>query len=326
MSAILQVTLCSPGHLLQIILQDILISQENFLEKTFPCIDHTHISLLKSRFQNSKGLLKRTHKKTQLKATQLTYLSAVPHQICAYANICAVAVANILAAQISGYKSDRVYSQIPAGLLDHIHIKATPSGYLEFRIGDGAIAQWLTSLTQPIASLFGSPALSSDPVTRSHPNLFSIQHAHARCCSLLRIAAQRQIIGLNWLEEPSHWQWAQPHPISWLTMEEQLHTCHASERQLIHQCFTVLDELPWRLDPLPENIQSLSLHSDRIATLAQDLAQAFHTMHRQCQVWGAVQNQGRDRLTAHLAIILVTQRLLYGLLQIGLGAIAPAEL
>ncbi len=320
MSAILQVTPCPPRRLLQIILQDVLISQENFLEKTFPCIDHTHISLLKSRFQNSKALLKRTHK-----TTQLTYLSAVPHQIGVYANICAVTVATILAAQISAHKSDRVCSQIPAGLLDPIHIQATPSGYLEFRIGDGAIAQWLTSLTQSVASLFVSPAFSSHPVT-SYLNLFAIQHAHARCCSLLRIAAYQQIIGLNGLEKPSHWQWAQPHPISWLTPEQQLHTCHASERQLIHQCFTVLDEIPWQSDTLPENIQSPSLHPDQIATLAQDLAQAFSTMHRQCQIWGAVQNQGSDRLTAHLALILVTQRLLYGLLQIGLGVIAPAEL
>lgn len=332
MSAILQATLCSPKHLLQIILQDILLSQENFLEKTFPCIDHTHILLLKSRFKTAKSLLKRIHKKTHLKTTQLIYLSAVPHQICVYANMCAATVAKILIAHISvklsGYKSNHVCVQIPANLLGHIDVQATSGGYLEFKMDDWAIAHWLTCLTQPITALF----VSLDPQTaidhfhlakHSYPSLFSIQCTHARCCSLLRLATQ-QHTELSLLEAPSPWQWTSPNSIAWLTREKQLCTNHASERQLINQCLIVLDELPYQIDALHNTSQAL--HPSQITTLARDLAEAFSAMHRQCQIWGALQNEGRDRLTAHLALILVTQRLLYGLLQIGLGAIAPHEL
>lgn len=355
MSASLQVTLRSPKHLLQIILQDVLFLQDNFFEKSFSCIHPAHISLLKSRLQNSKSLLKRSHKAHQLKASSLIYLSAVPHQISVYANICAANVADILAAQIftqiSKYKSNHAFFQLSVGLvadlLDHIDIQATPAGYLEFRVGEWAIAYWLNCLTQPTKALFisadlrFSPAdsLSKSPLPkthshlakRSHSNLFSIQYAHARCCSLLRLATQHQMIGLNCLADPFQLQWTQPTPVSWLTIDQQLCTNHAAERQLINQCFTVLDELPWlnnrpwQANPL-HNSSQRRLHRDRITTLAQDLAQAFHTMHQQCQIWGALQNQGSDRLTAHLALILVTQKLLYGLLQIGLGVIAPAEL
>lgn len=352
--ASLQVTLCSPQGLLQIILQDVFLLQEDFFEKSFPCIHPTHISVLKSRLQNSKSLLKRSHKAQHPKVSPLIYLSAVPHQIGVYANICAADVAEILAAQISThlsrYKSNYAFFQISVGLmadlLNHIDIQATPSGYLEFSIGESAIADWLNDLTQPTKALFvsadprfslaDSPRQSPLPKTplfakRSHPNLFPIQYAHARCCSLLHLATQHQMIELIRLEYPFQLQWTQPNPISWLTIDQQLCTNHAAERQLINQCFTVLDELPW-LDKRPRQVNSLHnpsqqlLHRDRITILAQDLAQAFHTMHQQCQIWGALQNEGSDRLTAHLALILVTQKLLYGLLQFGLGETAPRRL
>ncbi len=323
----MQVTLCSPKHLLQIILQDTLLSEENFLG-----IHPSHSPLLKSRLQTQKGLLKRIHKNSQL-----TYLSAVPHQICVYTNVCAAKVSDILAVQLSGYTSDYACSPIPAGLvaglLDHIEIQATPSGYLEFRIGDGAIAHWLNCLTQPITALFVSAdshalrASSQSQITEHpHRNLFPIQHAHARCCSLLRLAAQQQIIGLSLPEKPCQWQWMQPNLISWLTIDQSLCTKEVSERQLINHCFAVLDELPWQGDTSHHNIQPPPLHRDRIINLAQNLAQAFHAMHQQCQIWGDLQEEGRDRLTAHFALILVAQRLLYGLLQIGLDVIAPEKL
>jgi hypothetical protein len=282
--------------------------------------------------QNSKSPLKRIHPVNQLKATQLIYRSAVPHPLAAYADMGVAKVANSLATYLSTYRSDRPSFPIPAGLspslLDHIDIQATPSGYLEFSFDDWAIAHWLTHLTRPpISLLFGSPTPSSQPATGLPHSLFPIQHAHARCCSLLRLAAEQQMIGLNWLENsPGQWEWAQPTPISWLTLAQRLHLCHPAECQLINQCFTVLDELPWQSGTSPTTRQSPLLHPSRIATLAQDLAQAFHTWHQQGQIWGALQHEAGDRLTAHLALILVTQKLLYGLLQIGLGIIAPEVL
>jgi len=322
---VLQVTLCFSKQLLQTILQDALVCNENFLEKSFSCMSNSHLCLLRSKFQHSKSLLKRIHK-----TTQLTYLSAVPHQICAYADTSATKVAHSLAAHLSTYRYDRPSFHSPIGLspalLNHLHIQATPSGYLEFKIDDWAIAHWLNHLTQPVASVFGfsTPQFPTNECSRQ--NLFSIQHAHARCCSLLRLAVHQQRIGIHLLDAPSQWQWTQPDPISWLTTAHRLRTWHLSERQLINQCFTVLDELPWQLDNSHQNTSASSLSPSQIMTLAQDLAQAFSTMHQQCQIWGVLQTEGRDRLTAHLALILVTQRLLYGLLQIGLGVVAPEDL
>ncbi|MBM0740229.1 hypothetical protein JOY44_00975 [Phormidium sp. CLA17] len=232
----------------------------------------------------------------------------------------------------SDYTCSQLLTELEVGLLDYVEIQSTPSGYLEFRIGESAIAQWLTCLNQPIASLFVSAdphssflTAHSQPAKRSHLSLFSIQHAHARCCSLLRLATQQEMIRLNWLEDASQWQWAQPNPIPWLT-GQQLRTCTVAERQLISQCFTVWDELPWQADTLAKNSQPLSLYPSRITILAQGLAQAFYATHQQCQIWGALENEGSDRLIAHLALILVTQKLLYGLLRIELGVVAPEEL
>jgi hypothetical protein len=320
----LQVTLCSPKQLLQIILQDTFLYQKSPLDKSFSGLHPTHFYELKSRLQTSKNWVKPVQKNAQI-----VYLSAIPHQICTYTDRSAATVANSLADQLSAHVSDHTSFQIPAGLspilLDHIDIQATSSGYLEFRLDDWAIADWLTRLSQPIVPLFVFSNLPSYPAKRSLPSLFSLQHAHARCCSLLRLAAQQQTIGLNWQSQPSQWQWTAPDPISWLTPEQQLWISHTSERQLIKQCLTILDELPWQAATLPENSQALSLKPSRIVALAQSLAEAFSVMHRHCQIWGALKKEGRDRQTAHLALILVTQRLLHGLLT-GLGIIASEEL
>lgn len=320
----MQVTLCSPKQLLQIILQDAFLCQENFFGKSFFGLHPTPVYLLKSRLQHSESWLKPIQKKAQL-----VYRSAVPHQIGSDVNMSAAKVATTLAAKLAIHVSDHTSFQIPADLsptlLAHIDIQATSSGYLEFRLDDWAIAQWLNCLTQPTTPLFDFAKLYACPAQPSLPSLFSIQHAHARCCSLLRLAAQRQIIGLNWQKQAAQWQWTQTNSISWLTPEQKLRVNHASERQLINQCLTVLDKLPWQGITLPENIQPPLLNSSRITALAQDLAQAFSTMHQHCQIWGALETEGRDRQTVHLAMILVTQRLLCGLLT-GLGVIAPEAL
>jgi hypothetical protein len=328
-----QVTLCPPKRLLQIILQDSLLSQDFFLEKSFSQIGQERRLLLKNKFQISKSLVKPIRS-----VGQRRYLSAVPHQICAHTDISATKVADILAAQVGAYQSRHALAEIAngclIGVLDHIAIQATPTGYLEFRIDDWAIAQWITGLTQPIASLFAFSTLPSlRPAPPHHTaksaeqTLFPVQHAHARCCSLLRLAALRQPENrLNLLEPPlEQWEWAQANPAFWLTSTQVLRMNATSERQLISQCLTVLDELPWQADRAFSHIHSLPLPPSQITTLAKDLADAFHAMHQQCQIWGALQNAGSDRVAAHLGLILVTQKLLYGLLT-GLGVMAPEEL
>jgi hypothetical protein len=312
-----------------------LLSENNFLGKAFFGLTQDYLVLLKSRFQNLNSLLKHRHT-----LNQLIYLSAVPHQISAYAGISAAQTADILARKFSihasKYRFEACSSSMPDWLvsraLEPFDIQATPSGYLEFRIKDWAIAHWLTELTQPVASLFASStphSLSNSDagLIQGLQHLFPVQHAHARCCSLLCLAYERGVIELSFVENsPEQWQWEQPQPIPWLTTIQRLCTDHPAEQQLISQCLMVMDELSWQPHELCENSQFSPPNSAQILTLAQNLSQAFQVMHQQCQIWGALQEEGRDRLTAHVALIFITQRLLYGLLHLGLRVAAPSEL
>lgn len=244
---------------------------------------------------------------------RLCYVTAIAHPIAAQRQ-CSVA---LVADQIAVAWSDRRHQPefwlalpLPAAALPHLNIVALPTGLIQIELTDAAIAHWLnfppqTALPLPATSL---PAASLA--------LFPAQHAHARCCSLLRLAHEHQFIRLDApLAQPNQWRLITPDPIPWLAPDGQLQINHTADRVLIQALFSALDRV-WR-----SPIQTRS----SIFSLITEITQAFYAFHS-AHPWFGKPTPAPQRLQAQLGLLLVTQRLLGWLLEGWLQELAPIEL
>jgi hypothetical protein len=352
----LQVTVCAPQELLRIILHAAFNAEAFWIDSAGETIQSGLSQQLLSDVLAAKSLLKCLQAQSH---NYLGYQSAIAHKLSRPLQIPVEMLANRICEQVAEYTltppDGYVDLRLSPTILDDLYIKAN-SGYLQFEFADGAIAHWLTSLLRPDLLL---PQFSETPPRCSAipplDSLFWVQHAHARCCSLLQLACATGLIRQHPLVKPASarqsltnsdsvpqdslthddrsepdpypWQWIEPDSISWLDKDRCLRVSHRSERQLIYQIFTVLDALGW------QSTQADKLSPAQVGHLAQELAIAFYTMHQDIQIWGswglldsehAIEQQ--NRRVAHLALIGIVQRLLNGLLSDGLGITASFHL
>jgi arginyl-tRNA synthetase len=129
-----------------------------------------------------------------------------------------------------------------------------------------------------------------------------MQYAHARCCSLLRLADQEGLIELTNLDfsQPT-WHWQQPEPIPYLD-GTRLRLGQPSEQKLIAQLLRVIEA---QLDEQPLDTAKLAYH----------LSQAFLEFERYCRIWGEVKQDHLALAQARLGLIALTQLLLKKLLE-----------
>jgi hypothetical protein len=149
--------------------------------------------------------------------------------------------------------------------------------------------------------------------------LFEAQYAHARCCSLLRLAHREGMIELAQVDPEIRplFRAIAPNPIPWLDSDQKLRLVHPAESSLIFHLLTLLDDL-----------YSLSPSRYRVdwEKSARTLSQVFLTFYSQCRIWGEVKTATPQLAQARLGLILATQPLLHLLLQDLLGVPAPLEL
>lgn len=204
-------------------------------------------------------------------------------------------------------------------VLSGIVVQATATGWLQFELGDRAIATWLDLL---LANALPSPCL---PIAATEPQvrlpaaaIFAVQYAHARCCSLLRLAHREALITLDRLNEaPFYWRVASPPSIPWLTSTDQLCLDHPADRSLLGHLVEALDRLS---DDSPQRTQ-------RILRSAQAIAQAMQVCHRLHPLWRKTGRTGanRDLVVAQLGLLIATQRILHFLLWDGLHLCPAVE-
>jgi len=248
--------------------------------------------------------------------TSITYVCAIAHRLAAKPHHAA-----IIAAQLVSILQRDLPSHLKP-LLQEVTVHATAAGLIHFEVGDRAIAVWLDSLLNntPKQSLPLTPVSSTGEPERQlmlHSSaIFEVQHAHARCCSLLQLAHREALISLERLEEaPLYWYFSSPASMPWLTSADQLCCNHCADRCLLSQLLDACDHLS---DPARRTQGSL-LRS------AQAVAQAFQVFHREHPLRGTTSEELRFTLV-RLGLLISTQRVLYTLLWDGLGLYPAVDL
>jgi hypothetical protein len=226
------------------------------------------------------------------------------------------------------------------------NIEVVFPGWINIRLGDRGLAAWLQHMIQSppfwqgqeqgrgetgergrkindkYSSSLDVPHQGQlDNSLKNVPDLFPVQYAHARCCSLLRLAHGQGLIKLRDLGfNTGSWQLVEPNPIPWLNDGQEAHTeqvclrlMHLAERRLISQ---ILD---WQ----DESHQSSLGHSvKRCSSLSND----FEKFYSSCRIWGEVKTENLKLAQARLGLVGLTQAVLRSLLQDQLGVTAPVEL
>lgn len=208
----------------------------------------------------------------------------------------------------------------------NLTVEVACPGWIEFRFSEQSLATWLQKLIQiPVNSQLRDASAfklkESSGCSNNTKNYFPLQYAHARCCSLLRLAHREGLITLQDLDfETQGWQLVEPYPIPWLDDQQEIDTAqarlrlvHPKERSLISQLLNVSDAIS----------NPSKLHSVKLASA---LSKEFEQFYKNCRIWGEVKTQTPQLAQARLGLVAVTQGLLRSLLQDYLGIIAPVEL
>lgn len=226
-------------------------------------------------------------------------------------------------------------------------------GWIHFQLSDRGLATWLQQLIQmpPLLSdlehdlsigfqkkgdageresktknedfktieIAHQKPLTQDP--KIARQLFAVQYAHARCCSLLRLAQRQGLIELSDSDfKTQSWHFVEPNPIPWLYDDQGMHSeplrlrlGHAAERGLIEQILDGVDQIS-------------SLTPSSPIKLVTPLSHAFERFYSTCRIWGEVKTETPKLAQARLGLVGVTQKLLRSLLEEQLDVSAPREL
>ncbi len=217
------------------------------------------------------------------------------------------------------------------------------SGWIHYSLTEASIAGWLQNVTQIPPNLAAShlATAESPPLADalSGPLIFKLQYAHARCCSILRLADRDRLLQLsepNPLASPRLWQIASPTPIPWLTGLGQLRLVHPQEQLLIQQ----LLEFPgWLAGFVRHSSTSQKCHANQslirvpwppdpsaIERQLQLLCDRFDGFCRHCRIWGEVKQENLELAIARLGLIVATHAVLHFWLRDLLGLDFPLEL
>ncbi|NJR38246.1 MAG: hypothetical protein HC781_04565 [Leptolyngbyaceae cyanobacterium CSU_1_4] len=213
------------------------------------------------------------------------------------------------------------------------------TGWMTLNLSDQGVAKWLetliyffqnlTSLSPEINNWDKNPQIHLRDSTASSSTLSRIthgkndfrnstdillaQHAHARCCSLLRLGMQQGLVQLANFPRGE----GLVNPLPWLGETAFLRCTHPSERQLIQQICLSLDE-----------ISLISNFSERPRTLKQmsKLSQAFRCFYADCLIFNEVKMENLELAQVRLGLVDLVRLLLHLLLEDSLGILAPSEL
>ncbi|MDZ7964049.1 MAG: DALR anticodon-binding domain-containing protein [Nostoc sp. DedSLP03] len=239
------------------------------------------------------------------------YTSSVSLRLSKSQNRKAMELASAIASDLSGIGED-VFS-----------IQIVPPGWINFELTNSALATWLHSLV--VGSSWGAGEQGSRGAEEAinaqcpMPNLFTVQYAHARCCSLVLLAHREGLIKLREPipnTSPAFWDVIFPNPLPWLNCDGTLQLNHSDERRLIGELIQVVDNIE-----CPDVSSSVKWEK-----VALNLSQAFEKFWSNCRIWGEIKITSPELAQARLGLLMATQSVLRFVLEENLGVFAPLEL
>ncbi len=191
----------------------------------------------------------------------------------------------------------------------NLTMKLVKPGWLDFQLSDRALAVWLQYFPQGEL-----PQLNQEQIANNTDNLFPIEYAYARCCSLLRLGEQQGLIKLKHSNfNDLTWFWQTPDPIPWLMDGDTLRLTHPAELTLIGQIITTIDRLA----------------NDSTGTwskLATSISESFLNFERYCRIFGILARKNLELSQARLGLVAVSQRLLQWLWYSHIGTFPRSQL
>ena len=209
-------------------------------------------------------------------------------------------------------------------------LEVVPSGFLQFKLTEFKLANWLQCLPFLPLTLANLPIPEYSCPVKNNSSLFAIQYAYARCYCLMELAQREGLITLETITanqirsifpdlifscQTSILIINQPQPMPWLNCTQQLQFCHQAEYALIIQLVKVVDDLY-------SSKQSTRNYSFKTAL---NLSQAFADFYSHCRIFGKTNAQTPKLAQVRLGLILGTYTILKVLLQ-RLGVFAPQQL
>ena len=150
-------------------------------------------------------------------------------------------------------------------------------------------------------------------------SVFALQYTHARCCSLIQLAAREKLIqlGANDAFGSSSWIVVNPSPIPWLEENQELRLVHPAEFRFISELIKAMDDLECSF------LDEKSIDWEKTAA---GLSQSFEAFWSNCRIWGEVKNTHQELAQARIGLILFARLVFERLLEERLGLIALQEL
>ncbi|OKH55770.1 hypothetical protein NIES2101_02935 [Calothrix sp. HK-06] len=206
------------------------------------------------------------------------------------------------AAKVYGISASVIASQLVSHFCDwneNFMLKAA-AGLIYVEVAPSVIATCLQSVVEQHTS----PVSHTPTLPHSHTPSFLIQYAHARCCSLLRLAENEGLILFD-----------QPLQVSWLDSQGKFRFNSHESQRLIATSVEIVDDL------VCVDVRSpIYWHSK-----ALNLSQALECFWRHTRIWGEVKNQP-ELVRAYIGLIVVTQQILRLLLEEKLNSAACFEI
>ncbi|MDR9895566.1 DALR anticodon-binding domain-containing protein [Aetokthonos hydrillicola Thurmond2011] len=204
-----------------------------------------------------------------------------------------------------------IVSHFSANYSNEFKVQSVSPNWIRFELTDPALATWLQgvaeegtlsrgALEQREQGEQGRQGEKEIFVPGVGNSLFSVQYAHARCCSLLRLGKQEGLI------DSSNF-------IPWLDSKKELRLTHPASTSLIDELIQVVDFSECNILIKWEKV-------------ALKLSQAFENFWSQCRIFGEVKTTSSDLAAARLGLVMATQSVLSFLLETKLGISAPREL
>lgn len=280
--------------------------------------------------------------KLDINSTQLSYVSAIALLLEKSWQQPAIEIAQSLTetlvqtTEINNFKDQFLSLQ---SVCKSFLFDANSTGWITFKLSDQGLAKWLETLIYFFQSLENSSWKMNDRdenhqfylrdstglpfpnrritdaryLPRNSTDIFLAQHAHARCCSLLRLGMREGLIELAAFPRGQ----SIVEPVPWLGKNLSLRCQHFSEHQLIRQICHNLDE-----------IFSVNNCSEPKKTLKQvrGLDHAFRRFYTNCLIFNEAKVNDPALAQVRLGLVDLVRSLLQILLEDGLGVAAPPEL